>query len=42
MHQITLSSRGDETQPENSLDVADIELTKEDINVVISDDADKE
>ena len=36
-----LSSESDETQLDNSLDVADMELTKEDFDMVISDVSDK-
>ena len=36
------SAHGDEAQPDNSLGVADIELTKQVVNMLISDDSDME
>ena len=35
-----MSSQGDEDQPDNSLGAADLELTKEDISKMSSDDSD--
>ena len=41
-HQFIVSSQGDEAQPDNSFVGADLELMREDVNVVICYDSDNE